>query len=271
MKAAVMVLVVAIGSYAQNPAVPSGLADRLNENVNRALWWYRYWNSPQAPHFQGGIHAIAVRFTDRWVILIASLKVAIAAGANTDGTVGPLVSVDESRLYGGSNTAALEQYERLFLQPRHDPGCVPIQTAPTQRKKSTGRGDRLPASRGCIEAPKRISEYNLSLTVNPQAATKSVTAKDHNDVIAVVRTWAKRYYPGLSGKAEVPMYSSDDPAVYVFMRSSDDQIQGILTIQREFDGAMTAGKFLDHPDSIRHYVDRIRQLHPTEVDWALTG
>ncbi|HSB15922.1 MAG TPA: hypothetical protein VLE22_15805 [Bryobacteraceae bacterium] len=80
--------------------------------------------------------------------------------------------------------------------------------------------------------------------------------------------WAKRYYPGMSGTAEIPLYSSDDPAVYVFMHSRDNQVRGILIVQREFNGEMTAGRFLDRPDSIRYYLDRIRQTQPIEVDWG---
>jgi hypothetical protein len=271
MKVAEMMLALVIGACAQNPIAPSGAGNRLNQTVSRALWWYHYWNTAEVPLFHSSVDAKAVRFTDRWVIVIASLKVAIAAGVNRDGTVGPLVSVDESPLYGRSNTSAIEQYERLFLQPQHEPGCVSVQIGRAQPNSLAGQTDRVPSSRGCVDAPKRISGYCQSIAVDLQAAARAVVAKEQKDVIAVVRGWAHRHYPGLTIKSEIPTYSNDDPAVFVFMRCGNNQVQGILIVQREFNGQLIAGKFLDRPDSIRHYVDKIRRLRSTEVEWAQTG
>jgi hypothetical protein len=241
------------------------LRPQIEALVDHAVGWYAFWQStsPEAALDGRALDVKAVRFRNRWVVFVPSMRLLVTATSQPDAP-GSLISVEESELFGGSGEAAFRQYRKIFTT-ENNLGCGSV----GQASRTDPTTQRLPVARPCLAEPDfaPITELDFRVVLPPRSndPRRSLGA-DPLGVAGLARSWLRRYYPQSSGQMVLPKYSALDPRVYVFLRIRNGP-DGILVFQRDPDGQVIAGKFLERRDSVDFYRSRIERRSGAEVDW----
>jgi len=261
-------------AIAQNQQTPQSTEEALARRAEYGLRWHRFWHfgenmrSARQSHNQT---AVAFLLNDRWVVMLSDSRIAISILTAMDGNViGPIIEIDESDVYGTAPDQALEYYLSLHA-PQNPKDCVGVvaEGGANHPEDVKSASKTLPLARPCgvstpwtVRASWRIPISSEIDWVRPPPST----SQTRTELTTLVRSWSRMNLPAFSGTMVIPSVFADvDPRVYVYL--SGNGIEGILVLQREENGQITAFKLLERPESVARYLGRIEPHSPFKMPW----
>jgi hypothetical protein len=259
-------------------AQPSQQLDHftLSRKVNQAVGWHWFWSKAAAELAALDKRAVtvkSVRLSDTWVFAISDLGVVVTANVGSDGYPGAF-RIDESDSYRDKSTEEIFQVylKAHYSQSPSTQDCVPIRVT---YDKPTATADRqsgpvVPAARPCAIglAPSILQEHHETVVLDSRSLSVQQVASQHDKLLDSVRKWTREHFPNLSGDVEIPVYSSDDPSIRLYLYSRDRSQRGILTVIRdESPDTWIAWRIHQRKETIEYYRSRIQQRRLFRAGW----